>query len=227
MKHYMKSIIFVLFTVTLLAAFSSYCQSQETDSGILTDQRDGNEYRWVKIGDQIWMAENLRFKPDSGSWCWENDETNCLTRGRFYNWETAMQVAPPGWHIPSDKEWKELEMTLGLTAEQADQEGMRADKDGLLAGKIKLQGGWPGEYEDKPISITNESGFSAVVTGFYANGEFTHDGYTGWWSSTDEESKAWIRHIGFFDNTIGRVLNKKEFAFSVRCIRDKDNPEDK
>lgn len=225
MKSHMKFIIFFLVTTTLTAAFNSYCQSQDGISGVFTDQRDGNVYKWVKIGDQIWMAENLRFKPDSGSLCWENDEANCLTRGRFYNWETALQVYPPGWHLPSDQEWKDLEMTLGLKADQAEREGMRSDKDGLLAGKIKLQDGWPSEYEGKPISITNESGFSAVITGFYANGEFTHDNYTGWWSSTDVESKAWIHHIGFFDNSMGRVLNRKEFAFPVRCVRDKDNPE--
>lgn len=225
MKKVIYSKTLYLCAFVMVIAHSTLCPAQEADSGIFTDPRDGNEYKWVKIGDQIWMAENLRFKPNSGSWCWENDEANCLTRGRFYNWETAMHISPPGWHIPSDREWKGLEITLGLPSDLADREGMRADEDGLLAGKIKLQGGWPGEYEGKPISITNESGFSAVITGFYTNNEFTHDWYTSWWSSTDVESKAWIRHIGFFDNTIGRVLNKKEFAFSVRCIRDKDNPE--
>jgi uncharacterized protein (TIGR02145 family) len=198
--------------------------AQDDRSGIFTDPRDGNVYKWVKIGNQIWMAENLRFKPDSGSWCWENLEQNCMTKGRLYDWKTAKQVSPPGWHLPSDKEWKELEIALGLTAEQADQEGMRIDKDSLLAGKIKLRDAWPGEYKGKPLTITNETGFSAVITGFFANNEFTHDGYTSWWSSTDHETKAWLRHIGFFDNFIGRVLNPKVFAFAVRCIKDHDDP---
>jgi len=154
-------------------------------------------YKWVRIGRQIWLAENLRFKPGSGSWCWENLEQNCATKGRFYDWQTAMHVSPPGWHLPSDEEWKELEITLGLTAEQVDQEGLRMDNDSLLAGKVKLWDAWPGEYEGQRLTITNETGFSAVITGFYADNEFTHDGYAQWWSSTDVDEKAWLRHIGF------------------------------
>jgi len=110
-----------------------------------------------------------------------------------------------------------------LTEEQADQEGMRMDKDDLLAGKIKLPEVWPHEYEGKPLTITNETGFSAEVTGFFARGEFTHDMYSSWWTSTGDGDKAWIRHIGFFDNFIGRIPNLKEFAFAVRCIRDQNN----
>jgi uncharacterized protein (TIGR02145 family) len=196
-------------------------------AGTFIDPRDSQTYKWAKIGNQIWMAENLRFKTDSGSWCWDNNEENCRIRGRLYNWNTAMKAAPPGWHIPSDQEWKELEMTLGLTKEQADQEGFRVDPDSLLAGKIKLIGNWPDKYEGNPIKITNESGFSAIKTGFYASKayvnsieEFTHSAYTAWWSSDGDNESAWIRCIGFFDNTIDRVKNKKVIAFPVRCVKD-------
>jgi len=204
----------------------SYCIAKDDLSGTFTDPRDGNEYGWVRIGNQIWMAENLRFKTDSGSWCWEHKEENCGVRGRLYDWETAMRVSPPGWHLPSDDEWKELEIVLGLTAEQADQEGLRIDKDSLLAGKIKLPDVWPHEYEGKSLIITNETGFSAEVTGFFVRGEFTHNMYTSWWSSTGDDAKAWIHHIGFFANFIGRVQNPKVFAFAVRCIKDQNNLED-
>lgn len=166
------------------------------------------------------MAENLRFKTDEGSWCWENIEENCKTRGRLYNWDATMQAAPPGWHLPSDEEWKELEMCLGLTKDQADAEGFRVDKEGLLAGKIKQKNAWPDSYKGNPIVISNETGFSAVITGFYANDEFTHDGYATWWTSSGNDTHAWLRHIGFFDNSITRVMNPKKFAFSVRCLKD-------
>lgn len=211
--------VFLAGLAVLLAAFSP-CHSEEDGTGTFTDPRDGNVYEWVRIGDQTWMAENLRLEADSGSWCWENRDENCNTRGRLYDWATALRVAPPGWHVPSDKEWKQLEIALGLTAEQADQVGFRIDKDSLLAGKIKLKGNWPKEYEGVSIAVTNESGFSAVVTGFFALGEFNHDGYTSWWSRDGEGEKAWIRHIGFFDNSIGRVLNQKKFGFAVRCVKD-------
>ncbi|MFC2161135.1 FISUMP domain-containing protein [Acidobacteriota bacterium] len=68
--------------------------------------------------------------------------------------------------------------------------------------------------------MTNESGFSAVITGFYANDEFTHDGYSVWWTSSAENETAWLRVIGFFDNTISRMKNPKKFAFAVRCVKD-------
>jgi uncharacterized protein (TIGR02145 family) len=206
--------------------FTSYCAAQDDSSGIFTDSRDSNVYKWVRIGNQVWMAENLRFKTESGSWCWENKEENCRIRGRLYDWETAMRVSPSGWHLPSDREWTELEIALGLSAEQADQEGLRIDNDSLLTGKTKLRDAWPSEYEGKPLTITNESGFSAEVTGFFARGEFTDDMYSSWWISTDVDENAWLRHIGFFANFIGRVLNPKEFAFSIRCVRDQNNLED-
>lgn len=213
-----RLVLLILGLVTWVSTF--YGQSTEPKSGVFTDPRDGEVYQWVKIGNQIWMAENLRFKMDSGSWCWENKEENSKTRGRLYNWTAAMQAAPPGWHLPSDEEWKELEKTLGLTKEQADQEGFRADKDSLLVGKIKQIDAWPNQYEGKPLSITNETGFSAVITGFYANDEFTHEGYTVWWTSDADQDKAWLRCIGFFNNTISRVKNPKKFAFAVRCVKD-------
>lgn len=215
MKHITSTIL-----VALISTSMSFSQESNDRSGTFTDPRDSSTYIWVKIGDQIWMAENLRFETDDGSWCWENDEENCNDRGRFYNWETAMKAAPPGWHLPSDDEWKEMEMELGLTNEQVDQEGFRVDSAQSVAGKIKKLGAWPVKYEGKLLSVTNEADFSAVPTGLYSNDEFTHDGYTGWWTSSESDSSAWIRHIGFFDNSIGRVLNKKEFAFPVRCVKD-------
>jgi uncharacterized protein (TIGR02145 family) len=133
-----------------------------------------------------------------------------------------MQAPPTGWHLPSDDEWKDLEMTLGLTKTQADQEGFRIDHDSLIAGKMKLKGKWPTEYKGKRIIVSNESGFSAIETGHYANNRFDHEGYTGWWTSDGNEKYAWLRHVGFFDNTISRIQNRKEFAFPVRCIKDKE-----
>ncbi len=204
----------------MLSTALFYPRAVPDEYGVFTDLRDGHVYKWVKIGEQIWMAENLQFQTDIGSWCWENKKENCKIRGRLYDWETAMKVSPQGWHLPSDEEWKKMEMTLGLSRGQADQEGFRIDKGGSLAGKIKLIEAWRSEHEGKSILITNETGFSAVPTGIYSNGEFSHDGYTGWWTSDGNDTHAWIRHIGFFDNTIGRVLNRKEFAFPVRCIKD-------
>lgn len=101
--------------------------------GKLTDDRDGQSYRTVKIGTQTWMAQNLNYQVDS-SWCPQNIPGNCQTYGRLYQWAAAMGVpvsyntttwggtlprqgaCPTGWHIPTDAEWKTLLNTVGASA---------------------------------------------------------------------------------------------------------------
>ncbi|MCK9320171.1 FISUMP domain-containing protein, partial [Methanoculleus sp.] len=110
--------------------------SVSTDTaGTFTDSRDGNDYNWVKIGDQVWMAENLAYLPSvnmvadgsedaAGSYYYVygydgTDVTaakataNYTTYGVLYNWLAAMNACPDGWHLPSDAEWTELTDYLG------------------------------------------------------------------------------------------------------------------
>ena len=75
--------------------------------GTLTDTRDGKIYKTVKIGEQVWMAENLNYEAE-GSRCYNDSTTYCKKYGRLYNWETAMKACPNGWHLPSEKELHEL-----------------------------------------------------------------------------------------------------------------------
>jgi uncharacterized protein (TIGR02145 family) len=208
-------------THTAISTAGSSQAVDQSNTGSFTDTRDGTVYRWVRIGDQIWMAENIRFRSEAGSVCWNNDEAECATRGRFYNWETAMRIAPAGWHLPSEAEWQHLEARLGLTAEQiADTQLERGGDANTVASRLKQQGAWPTEHEGSPISITNDTKFSAVPTGFYALNEFTHDGHTAWWTSTEVGDKAWIHTVSFHDNKLRRATNKKEFFFPVRLVRD-------
>ena len=83
-------------------------------TGSFTDPRDGKTYKTVKIGDQWIMAENLAYKPDSGSyWAYDNIDSNIAIYGYLYNWETAMNIAPEGWHLPLRKETRTVEKRLG------------------------------------------------------------------------------------------------------------------
>jgi uncharacterized protein (TIGR02145 family) len=116
-----KNLIFTMPILFLIAFFLVSCSSSEkannngkTETGSFTDQRDGKTYKTVKIGDQWIMAENLAYKPDSGNfWPYENDENNISVYGYLYDWETAVRIAPEGWHLPSGKEWKVVRKKLG------------------------------------------------------------------------------------------------------------------
>ena len=122
-----KRIFFSL--ILLLVSHSTYCQEINTSSsGTFTDSRDGHEYSWIKIGKQIWMAENLTYLPSvspslNGSeidpyyyvYGYEGDSVNeakktenYLTYGVLYNWKAALKACPSGWHLPSSEEFGDL-----------------------------------------------------------------------------------------------------------------------
>ena len=152
------------------------------NNGTFVDQRDGQEYEWLKIGDQVWMADNLNYDVDS-SWCWGNNSSNCDTYGHLYKWNAVMQgesssnsnpsgvqgVCPDGWHVPSDEEWKELEMQLGMSQTEVGNTGYRGTNEGSkLAGNASL---WPsGDLTSD--SEFGTSGFTALPGGNHNDGPY-------------------------------------------------------
>ncbi len=135
-------------------------EQYNTETGTFTDSRDNKAYKWVKIGSQIWMAQNLNYNI-AGSGC-----NQCETYGRLYTWDAANRACPSSWHLPSDSEWQTLIDYLGGS--------------GVAGGKMKSTGTWQSPNTD----ATNSSGFSALPGGFrLANGSFYNAGNGGWWSS--------------------------------------------
>lgn len=179
--------------------------------GTFTDPRDGKVYQTVTIGNQEWMAENLAYEPSSGNyWAYDNNNSNVETYGYLYDWETACDVCPDGWHLPTDAEWTELTDYLGENA----------------GGKLKATGtieAGTGLWYDPNTGATNETGFTALPGGDrYYNGTFGDVGYGGaWWSATEDGTYyAWGRSMSYYYSDVYRFSDYKELGFSVRCVRD-------
>lgn len=189
----------------LFIAMSSVAQV----TGTFTDERDGKTYKTVKIGTQTWMAENLAYEASSGCWAYDNNPSNVKTYGYLFNWETAKNVCPKGWHLPTDAEWTVLTTYLG-------------GKD-VAGGKLKEIS--TTHWNNPNIGATNESGFTALPTGVRNNdGAFESIGSGGiWWSSTEFNNyprNAWYMGVDDRHSDVSRDDADKALSFSVRCVRD-------
>ena len=200
---------------------------------------DGNVYKTVKIGNQIWMAENLKVthyrngdaipnisdinewgKTVKGAYCnYDNNAAIGSEYGRLYNWFSVSDkrnLSPKGWHIATNEDWKELIKYLG---------GGR-----IAGGKLKEQGTI--HWQSHNRGATNETGFSALPGGFCSkslvdltstgNGFITCTTNGFWWSSTEyNENEAWFVNMYYFNSTIDRDhIVKEDSGYSVRCIKD-------
>lgn len=178
----------------------------------MTDSRDGQIYKTVKIGDQTWMAENMNYADSTKtpsmqprSWCYNNKAENCAVAGRLYTWEAANDACPEGWHLPTQMEWNTLFTEVGGQS---------------IAGKIlKSQTGW-GSYGNG----TDGVGFSALPAGDRVNyGEFYNGGHRAiFWSATENSGN---RAYNVCLSNDGEDVRQEGFPyknnwFSVRCLQD-------
>ncbi len=193
-------------------------QSQTVNFEFITcTDGHGNNYPVVIIGTQTWMAENLNYET-SNSWCYENNSTNCDIYGRLYTWDAALTACPGGWHLPSDAEWKTLEMYLGMSQSEADAIEWRGTDEG---GKLKEAG--TGHWDAPNTDATNSSGFSALPGGYRVAsggwGNLSNGGH--WWSATEYSSPyAWRRSLYYLMGKVSRYYTSKESSYSVRCLKD-------
>ena len=191
-------------------------QVKANNTDRMQDSRDGRTYKIVKIGNQIWMAENLAYKANSGCWAYDNDQSNVRQYGYLYDWETAKNVCPDGWHLPADYEWKQLEMHLGMSNKKANKEGWRGNE----GKQLKSTYGWK-----KNKKANNKSGFSALPGGYRHNnnGSFGNVGLAGyWWSATPNGSSTdWSRDLRSSNAEVSRYAVGNSHGFSVRCIKNR------
>ena len=236
----MKSNFNVIFIIGIVLILIESCnkeskttepvQQQNTinnsvDTGRFTDNRDNNIYKWVKIGDQIWMSENLAYKIDTGG-CWAYDEVESYADmyGYLYSWWSAKAAVPEGWHLPTDSEWTELENFL---SENGYSYNSVIGSDSIA--KSIASGWWdssntPGSLGDYyNTENINKSGFSGLSGGTRSNDNwyFFRSAYTAWWSDTEYNSKyIYYRSLNYSNPKIGRSFDKKDVGLYVRCIKD-------
>lgn len=233
----MKNLIYFLSMFVIILSCTENNDQEELnnftgDSGIFIDDRDGHEYKWIKIGEQIWMAENLAYLPGINR-STQISETlpryyvygygtnskiyidvsaakttsNYKIYGVLYNWQAAIPACPDGWHVPTDAEWEELATYFGGFV--------------FAGGKMKEAG--TTHWKEPNEGATNESGFSGLPGGFLRhNGNFNFVGNTGyWWSATEPSAlTAWYRDLKYDSPQVDRNNHGKEGGFSVRCVRD-------
>jgi len=186
---------------------SSIVQSSSSyivQTGTFTDSRDGKSYKWVKIGTQIWMAENLNYITN-GYKCYNNEPVNCSKYGRLYDKETVKDICPKGWHLPSRAEWNTLASYI------EDDKGCSS----CNAKHLKATSGW-----NSGGNGLDSYGFTALPGGYgYSDGSFGLIGDCGyWWSST--VSNTYYRYMSSNnEDAIWQITNGNYF-YSVRCIQD-------
>jgi uncharacterized protein (TIGR02145 family) len=191
----------------------------------LKDSRDGKRYLTVKIGDQVWMAENLAFLPsvslssmesDNAPFCYVYDyegesveeaktSGNYRIHGALYNLPAALAACPPGWHLPSDDEWTALTNFLGS----------------YPGGKLKQTGTINWKYNSP--GANNISGFTALGSGvrkYHVDFFYLHE-YAYFWSSTPSvDNQAWYRRLNDVNDNVFRAEGYRRLGQSVRCVKD-------
>ena len=190
----------------------------EVTYGSMTDSRDNKVYKTVKIGNQVWMAENLNYADSSATpglkgnnWCYydyDSKTEKCDLMGRLYTWTAAMNgICPDGWHLPTYADWESLYSEVNGQSDYGN--------------ALRSQVGW----DDDDVRL-DAYGFTALPAGYYD----VYDGVDGWgcstyfWSATEKNSdRAYTMGLGALDpewGNIGLGNADKRLGLSIRCIQD-------
>ncbi len=199
---------------------------------------ENNIYKTVKIGDQVWMqddliatkfrnGENIKLISDENEW--QNATFPAYTVGKtgllynFYAVKSSANIAPIGWHVASDAEWQKMESTLGMNQSELGKNKWR----GVNVGdKLKE------DYQVVPATWTNfdnvwgtnDSGFKAlacgcrVLDGRFCEPSNREQGF--WWTSTQTENEAWYRNLDYKRTEVFRYFAHQNYGFAIRCVKD-------
>ena len=234
-NYMMKSIKrYMILLLALAAIGGGACSDNEatihvlpTVSGTFTDERDGTEYHWVRLGGLDWMTENLRYVPETGVFApdltepypgYYDDGQDTLyykLHGGLYDYETALAAVPEGWRLPTDEDWQQLEQFLGMSQGEAVLEGWRGE--GVATLMRQGEGG-----TGLQLSLSGYvclSGSTQSLTLY--NGDF---GY--FWTATEKKDEAQTATFVYFRkifgpiNTVYRGITPLNQLMRVRCVRD-------
>jgi len=202
-------------------------------SGTFVDNRDNTTYKWVEIGEQTWMAENLNYRgtePDTLGKCYKNDPANCMNYGRLYNWNTVMAlpdscthskcasqisekhrgICLSGWHISSNADWNIL---LKFVNPSCSSDGETCACAGT---KLKSAGC---RFSILGYYCTDDYGFSALPVGMEAQ-DSSFDQQSYWWSSSWNNYNSWLMTEISNDVYPFPAREDNDVFFSVRCVKD-------
>ena len=177
---------------------SSSSKDVEPAEGSFTDSRDGKTYKTVKIGDQVWMAENLNFETDS-SYCYNDSAKYCAKYGRLYEWSAAMDACPSGWHLPDTAEWKTLLDAVG--------------GDSIAGTMLKSTSGWNSDGNG-----TDDFGFTVLPAGGWDNKMFEGEA-AGFWSSVGYGNYAAAIRLLADAFAVRLISGRTYVGHSVRCVK--------
>lgn len=242
----MKNNIIMPFTLGLFLLFFS-CKKDQHTASILKDI-DGNVYKTVKIGNQVWMAENLRVTrlndgtpismvPQAGIWVdpninepmacyYDNKAENLEKYGILYNGYAVdtKKLAPQGWHVPTDADWEKLRDYL--IANGYNYDGTR--EGNKIAKSLAANSGWADDSTTGNVGndqqSNNKSGFNGIAAGGRTElGEYVYTGTEAvWWSSetaNPQEMRYWFLDYNY-SNLFVSSTDSKKLGISVRCVKD-------
>lgn len=215
-----KLLLLICFGIILFEACKK--DEEDTNANYFIDTRDNTKYKTVDIGNQTWMAENLKYTgggialgdaygPVSNDttplllFAYEDDIEYFKTYGCLYTWPAAKKACPDGWRLPTDNDWKELEKTLGMTDTE-----------------INKNLAWRGTNQGTQLKENGSSGFNALMSGVRSNfgGYALNQKGTTFWTSTEvTPTTAYHRTLYSNETGIHRGDAFKGDGVSVRCIK--------